>query len=231
MSVFLRVVFAIVRKDVKRELRTKETVSTMFVFAVLVVLIFNFTLALDEVRALELGPGILWTAFIFAGTLGINRSFAAERENRSLSGLMMAPADRSAIYFGKLISNALFMTMMQLFVLPVFVIFFNVNVAEVLPGDDGAWFGLVLVLGTLGFTSLGTILSAITASTTMRDVLLPLMLLSFAIPVAVSAAEATRLLFDVDPLSGPQAWIQLLAVCSVSYIAVSWMIFEYVLEE
>ena len=231
MSPFLRVTLAIFRKDVKRELRTKETISSMFVFAILVVVVFNFTLALDEVRALELGPGILWTAFVFAATLGLNRSFAAERENQCISGLIMAPVDRSAIYFGKLGSNLLFMLIMEAIVLPVFVVFFNLNVWEVLPGADLAWFALVLLLGTSGFTALGTILSAVASGTTMRDVLLPLLLLSFAIPVIVAAAEATRLLFDVDPLTGPGSWLSLLAVCSVCYVTVSWMVFEYVVEE
>ncbi len=231
MSPFVRVTLAILRKDLRRELRTKETVSSMFVFAVLVVVVFNFTLALDEVRALELGPGILWTAFVFAATLGLNRSFASERENESLSGLIMAPVDRSAIYFGKLGSNLLFMLVMEAFVLPVFVVFFNLNVSEILPGTDLAWFALVLVLGTTGFTAFGTILSAIASSTTMRDVLLPLLLLSFSVPVVVASAEATRLLFDVDPLTGPESWLKLLAVCTVSYVSVSWMVFEYVLED
>ncbi len=231
MSPFARVTIAILRKDLRRELRTKETVSSMFVFAVLVVVVFNFTLALDEVRALELGPGILWTAFVFAATLGLNRSFASERENESLSGMIMAPVDRSAIYFGKLGSNLLFMLVMEAFVLPVFVVFFNLNVWEILPGTDLAWFALVLVLGTTGFTALGTILSAIASSTTMRDVLLPLLLLSFSVPVVVASAEATRLLFDVDPATGPGSWLNLLAVCTVSYVTVSWMIFEYVLED
>ncbi len=231
MSPFVRVTLAILRKDLRRELRTKETVSSMFVFVVLVVVVFNFTLALDSVRALELGPGILWTAFVFAATLGLNRSFAAERENESLSGLVMAPVDRSAIYFGKLGSNLLFMLVMEALILPVFIVFFNLNVSEVLPGTDLAWFALVLVLGTTGFTALGTILSAITSATTMRDVLLPLLLLSFAVPVIVASAEATRLLFDVDPLTGPGSWLTLLAVCTVSYVTVSWMIFEYVLED
>ena len=231
MSPFVRVTLAILGKDVRRELRTKETVSSMFVFAVLVVVVFNFTLALDEVRALELGPGILWTAFVFAATLGLNRSFAAERENESLSGLIMAPVDRSAIYFGKLGSNLLFMLVMEAFVLPVFIVFFNLNLWEILPGTDLAWFVLVLVLGTTGFTALGTILSAIASGTTMRDVLLPLLLLSFAVPVVIASAEATRLLFDVNPVTGPESWLTLLAVCTVSYVTVSWMIFEYVIED
>ena len=231
MRPFPRVVLAILRKDVRRELRTKEMVSSMFVFAVLVVLVFNFTLVLDETRAIELGPGILWTAFVFAGTLGLNRSFAAERENESLSGLMMAPVDRSAIYFGKLLSNLLFMLVMEIFVLPIFVVFYNVDLWELLPGTGMLWFALVLFLGTLGFTALGTILAVIASGTTMRDVLLPLLLLSFAVPVVVAAAEATRLLFDVNPISSPDSWILMLAVCAVTYQTLSWMVFEYVVED
>jgi len=230
-SPFFRVVLAILHKDLKKELRTKETVSSMFVFAVLVVLVFNFTLALDEARALELGPGILWTAFVFAGTLGLNRSFASERDNDSLSGLLMAPADRSAIYFGKLLSNLIFMLTMEAFVLPVFVVFFNLDLWEVLPGSNLGLFALVMLLGTTGFVALGTILAAIAASTTMRDVLLPLLLLSFSIPVIIASAEATRLLFDVNPLSGPESWMLMLAVGALCYVTVSWMVFEYVVED
>ena len=231
MKNFSRVVLAIVRKDIKKELHTKETVSSMLVFAILVVLVFNFTLSLDGSSAIELGSGILWTAFIFAATLGLNRSFASENENQSLSGIMMAPVDRSAIYFGKLVSNTIFMLSMEVFVLPIFIIFFNLNISEILQGYDLFWFGLVLLLGTIGFNAIGTILSAIAASTTMRDVLLPLLLLSFGLPVIIASAEATQLLFDVNSLSTPYGWISMLSACAISYTSISWMVFEYVVED
>ena len=100
-----------------------------------------------------------------------------------------------------------------------------------LQGYDLFWFGLVLLLGTIGFNAIGTILSAIAASTTMRDVLLPLLLLSFGLPVIIASAEATQLLFDVNSLSTPYGWISMLSACAISYTSISWMVFEYVVED
>lgn len=227
----LRVVLAIFRKDVRTEMHTRQMVSSMFVFAVLVLLVFNFTLFIDEERAMDLGPGILWVAFIFAATLGLNRSFTVEGENRCLAGLMLAPVSRSAIYFGKLLSNLLFMMTMELFVLPLFVVFFNLNLWQLLTPSDLGSFVLVLFLGTIGYAAVGTILAAVAANTTMREVLLPVLLFPVAVPIVLGAAEATRLLFQEDPLSSPWTWIRVLIVFSVVFLFVSWLTFEYVLEE
>jgi heme exporter protein B len=225
------VILAILRKDVKTEVRTRQMVSSMFVFAVLVLLVFNFTLFLDEIRAIELGPGILWVAFVFAATLGLNRSFAIEGENRCLSGLMMAPAPRSSIYFGKLLSNILFMTVMEIFVMPLFVVFFNLNLWELLSSRELATFFLVLFLGTVGYAAVGTILAAVAANTTMREVLLPVLLFPVSVPIVIGAAESTRLLFDADPVSSPWIWIRVLLVFAAVFLFVSWLTFEYVIEE
>ncbi len=224
-------ILAILRKEVRTEVRTRQMISSMFVFAVLVLLVFNFTLFLDEIRAIELGPGILWVAFVFAATLGLNRSFAIEGENRCLSGLMMAPAPRSAIYFGKLLSNILFMTVMEIFVLPLFVVFFNLSIWELLSPRELATFFLVLFLGTVGYAAVGTILAAVAANTTMREVLLPVLLFPVSVPIVIGAAESTRLLFDVDPVSSPWIWIRVLLVFAVIFLVVSWLTFEYVIEE
>jgi heme exporter protein B len=227
----LPVVFAILRKDVRTEVRTRQMISSMFVFAVLVLVVFNFTLFLDELRALELGPGILWVSFIFAATLGLNRSFAIESENRCLSGLMLAPAPRSAIYFGKLLSNVLFMVAMEVFVLPLFVVFFNLSLWELLTSTELATFFLVLLLGTVGYAAVGTILAGVAANTTMREVLLPVLLFPVSVPIVIGAAEATRLLFDENPDTGPGIWIRVLVVFAVVFLVVSWLTFEYVVEE
>ncbi|MGH9392485.1 MAG: heme exporter protein CcmB, partial [Vicinamibacteria bacterium] len=227
----LPVVLAILRKDVRTEIRTRQMISSMFVFAVLVLLVFNFTLFLDEVRAMELGPGILWVAFVFSATLGLNRSFAIEGENRCLSGLMLAPAPRSAIYFGKLLSNVLFTTAMEIFVLPLFVVFFNLSLWELLTPSELATFFLVLFLGTAGYAAVGTILAGVAANTTMREVLLPVLLFPVSVPIAIGAAEATRLLFDQNPDTTPWVWIRVLLVFAVVFLIVSWLTFEYVIEE
>ena len=225
------VVLAILRKDVRTEVRTRQMISSMFVFAVLVLLVLPFTLFLDEIRAIELGPGILWVAFVFAATLGLNRSFAIEGENRCLSGLMLAPAPRSAIYFGKLLSNVLFMIAMEIFVLPLFVVFFNLSLWELLTPSELATFFLVLLLGTVGYAAVGTILAGVAANTTMREVLLPVLLFPVSVPIVIGAAEATRLLFDENPDTTPWIWIRVLLVFTVVFLVVSWLTFEYVIEE
>jgi heme exporter protein B len=227
----LPLILAILRKDVRTEVRTRQMISSMFVFAVLVLVVFNFTLFLDEVRAIELGPGILWVAFVFAATLGLNRSFAIEGENRCLSGLMLAPAPRSAIYFGKLLSNVLFMLVMEAFVLPLFVVFFNLSLWELLAPSELATFVLVLVLGTIGYAAVGTILAGVAANTTMREVLLPVLLFPVSVPMVIGAAEATRLLFDENPDTSPWIWIRVILVFAVVFLIVSWLTFEYVIEE
>jgi heme exporter protein B len=230
-STSLPVVLAILRKDVRTEVRTRQMISSMFVFAVLVLLVFNFTLLLDEVRAIELGPGILWVAFVFAATLGLNRSFAIEGENRCLSGLMLAPAPRSAIYFGKLLSNVLFTVAMEIFVLPLFVVFFNLSLWDLLTPSELATFFLVLLLGTVGYAAVGTILAGVAANTTMREVLLPVLLFPVSVPIVIGAAEATRLLFDENPDTTPWIWVRVLLVFTLVFLIVSWLTFEYVIEE
>ena len=228
---YLSAVVAIIKKDIRSELRTKEMVASMFVFSVLVLLIFNFTLSLDRETTLALAPGILWVAFVFAGSLGLNRSFASERENRSIHGLMLAPVDRSALYFGKLVSNVIFMLVAEVFLLPLFMVFFNLNLFAELEPAAFMTFLLVVGLGTLGYAAVGTTLAAIAANTTMREVLLPVLLFPVAVPVVIGAAESTRLIFQPDLFNSPWVWIRLLAVFAVVFIVVSWLTFEYVLEE
>jgi len=159
---------AIVWKDVAAELRTKEAVSSMFVFALLTIVIFNFALDLTPVNTADVAPGILWVTFTFAGVLGLNRSFLREKDQGCLEGLMMTPVDRSALYFGKLLANWLFITAIEVVALPVFGIFFNLPVLRlpIVP---------ITLLGTLGFVAVGTIFAAMAVNTRLRDVLLPIM--------------------------------------------------------
>ena len=156
MTLYLNQVSAIVWKDFVTEFKTRELFSSMFIFAVLVILIFIFSINLSIVKAQKVGPGVLWVAFIFAGTIGLNRSFMLEKENDCIQGLMLTPADRTTIYFGKLISNLIFLLIMEAFILPLFMLFFNVdllsNLGPIL---------LVIFLGTLGFCAIGTLLSSL----------------------------------------------------------------------
>ena len=222
---YLRKILAIVWKDIVAELRTKEMFSAMFVFAVLVIVIFNFAFELRGVeRVREAAPGILWVAFTFAGVLGLNRAFVLEKDRGCLEGLLLAPVDHTAVYFGKMISTVLFMLAVEVFILPVFTVFFGVNLFDLR-------LVLIVVLGTLGFAGVGTLLSAMTAQTRAREVLLPILLLPVAAPVLIFAVKATAGVLDGLPLSDIARWLQLLVAFDVIFPAVAFMTFDYVVKE
>jgi len=222
---YLRKILAIVWKDIIAELRTKEMFSAMFVFAVLVIVIFNFAFELRGVeRVREAAPGILWVAFTFAGVLGLNRAFVLEKDRGCLEGLLLAPVDHTAVYFGKMISTLLFMLVVEAIVLPVFTAFFGINLLDLR-------LVLIVALGTLGFAGVGTLLSAMTAQTRAREVLLPILLLPVAAPLLIFAVKATAGVLDGLPLSDIAHWLQLLVAFDVIFPAVAFMTFDYVVKE
>jgi heme exporter protein B len=223
---YLRKVLAIVWKDIVAELRTKEMFSAMFVFAVLVIVVFNFAfdLRVSGERVRQVAPGALWVAFSFAGVLGLNRAFVLERDRGCLEGLLLAPVDHSAIYFGKMISTLLFMLVVEALMLPVFTAFFGVNLFD--------WrLILIIFMGTLGFAGVGTILSAMTAQTRAREVLLPILLLPVAAPVLIAAVKATAGILDGLEMAEIGRWLQLLLAFDLIFPAAAFMTFDYVVKE
>jgi heme exporter protein B len=216
-------IWAIVRKDVVAELRTKETLSTMLIFVLLTVIIFNFAfdLRVDNVR--QVAPGVLWVAFIFAGVLGLNRSFILETDKGCLDGLLMTPADRSLIYFGKVIGNVIFMLVVEAIALPVFSILFNLMLLRL----DII---LVVLLGTIGFSGVGTLFSAMTANTRAREVLLPILLFPVVLPVILAAVKATAGILDGQALGAIGNWLGLLAGFDIIFLAIAYMTFDFVVE-
>lgn len=224
-SSYVHKVWAIVAKDIATELRTKEMVSAMFVFSLLVILIFNFAFDLRAENQQAVAPGVLWVAIAFAGMLGLNRSFVLERDRGVLDGLLLAPIDRSAIYFGKMIGNVLFIGVVEIIVLPVFMILFNPP-AAVLP-----WLVGVVILGTIGFASVGTLFSAMAVHTRAREVLLPIMLFPVVVPVMLAAVRLTSGILDGTPFEDVSHWLTLLVAFDAIFMAASFMLFEYVVEE
>jgi heme exporter protein B len=221
---FLRKVLAIVWKDVRAELRTKDILSSMLVFAGLSVLIFQFAFDLraDNVRLVL--PGVLWIAITFAGVLGLNRSFILEQDRGSLEGLLLAPVDRSAIYFGKLIGNLLFIFAVELLLLPLMTVLFNVWLLT--PA-----LLLVLALGTVGYAAVGTLFAALSINTRAREVMLPILLFPVMVPVFVAGVQAVSELLDGETLAGIARWIQLLVAYDAIFIAAAMLLFDYVVEE
>jgi heme exporter protein B len=217
-------VLAIVDKDIAAELHTKEMVSAMLVFSALALLIFSFALDLRGEMAEAAAPGVLWATVAFAGTLGLSRSLAREQQGGCLDGLLLAPVDRSAIFFGKAVGNLLFMAVVEVVLLPLFAALFDVPLVR--PGVL-----LVLVLGTLGYAAVGTLLATIAVNTRAREVMLPVLLLPLAVPVLIGAVQATGGLVDGATLREVGGWIQILVVYDLVIVAVSLLTFGYVVEE
>jgi heme exporter protein B len=221
---FLRAAGAVVWKDLAAELRSRELLGAMLVFALLVILIFNFALELDVRTRSAVTAGVLWVTFTFAGTLGLNRSMAVEQDRGCLDGLLLAPVDRSAIYFGKVLANLAFLGIVAAFVLPVYSLLYNVNLF--LPGLLG-----VIVLGSIGYVAVGTLLSAMTVQARTRDVLLPILLFPVVLPVLIPAVKASTGFLQGLPAEEISTWVRLLVVYDVVFLVVAWWVFDYVVEE
>ena len=221
---FLQAILAIVWKDLRAEFRSFELVSSMLVFSLLVILIFNFALELDIKTRQSVTAGVLWSTFAFAGTLGLNRSMSIEKDRGCMDGLLLAPVDRSAIYFGKFISNLAFMLLVEAFVLPIYSLLYNTNLFQ--PG-----LLLVILLGSIGYTAVGTLLAAMSVQTRTRDVLLPILLFPVAFSVLLAAVKASGGFLSNSELTEILLPINLLIVYDVIFIAVAFMVFDTVVEE
>ncbi len=222
---FARAVSAIAWKDLAAELRSRELLSAMLVFALLVILIFNFALELDFKTRSTVTAGVLWVTFAFAGTLGLNRSMAIEKDRGCLDGLLLAPVDRSVIYFGKAISNLAFMLIVEAIVLPLYALLYN-EVRIFQPAFLG-----VILLGSIGYIAVGTLLSAMSVQTRTRDVLLPILLFPVAIPVLLASVKASSGLLNNATFAEILTPLNLLIVYDVIFIAVAFMVFDFVVEE
>jgi heme exporter protein B len=221
---YWRAMLAVLWKDLAAELRSREVLTSMLVFALLVILIFNFALELQPGLQKALISGILWVTFAFAGTLGLNRSMAMEKDRGCLDGLLLAPVDRSAIFFGKALSNLIFMLIVAAIILPLFSLLYNVNLIN--PGLI-----LVILLGSVGYVAVGTLLSTMAVQTRTRDVMLPILLFPLVIPVLISAIKGSSGFLEGLEMVEIIPWLNLLIVYDVIFIAVAFMVFDYVVEE
>jgi heme exporter protein B len=221
---FFRAVSAVVWKDLQGEFRSRELFTAMLVFSLLIILIFNFSLDLDIQTRRSVTAGVLWSTFTFAGTLGLNRSMAIEKDRGCMDGLLLAPVDRSAIYFGKVISNLAFMLIVEVIVLPVYSILYNTNLLH--PGLLA-----VILLGSVGYVAVGTLLSAMSVQTRTRDILLPILLFPVVIPVVIAAVQASNGILTGAESGEIIPWVNLLAAYNVIFLAVAYILFDYVVEE
>lgn len=223
MTNALRKTGIIVWKDLRTELRTKELFGGMFVFALLSVITFNFAFDLTGADRAPSGSGSLWVAFNFASVLGLGRVVAMERDRGSWDGLLLCPVDRGVVYLGKLVGNLIFIGIVQLILVPVFGALFNLDVFQ--PA-----LLLVLVLGTIGIASVGTLFAVMAANTRSREVMLPILLFPVILPVMIATVRATTLILtgqteDLVP------WLNLMGAFDVLFLAISFLVFDRVVEE
>ncbi|MBK8230103.1 MAG: heme exporter protein CcmB [Candidatus Eisenbacteria bacterium] len=226
MNAYLRGVFGVLRKDLRLEWRSREAMTAMAFFSLLVVVLFGFSFQTEKIDVRTTAPGLLWVAFSFSGVLGLNRSFSLERENGALRALMLAPLDRSAIFVGKMLSNLVMIGLVEALTVPLFSVLLRVPVLSCLPQLT-----LVTCLGTLGFAAVGTLLAGISSGSRMREVLLPLILYPIWIPILVASVEATGTVLSGKPLSEAGDWLTLIGVFDLVFLGVGFLFFEAVLEE
>jgi heme exporter protein B len=221
----LQTAAAVLWKDLKIEMRTRDAVSAAFVFAILVLVVFNFALGGDTPEMRRLAAGFFWVAFAFSGTLALNRSSAIEKESGAGRALALAPVDAGGVYLGKFFANAIFLIVTQLAVLPLFIIFFDVTVAASRVG----WLAASFILGAIGFAAPGTLFSVVAANTRMRELMLPLLFIPASVPALIAAVETTS--FALGGIDNASFWFRLLIVYDVVFVTASLLVFEYALEE
>ncbi len=225
----------IAKKDLKAEFRTKQMLNSMMLFALLVIVIFYFAFGNESSILIQginkrvvdlLAAGMLWIAFTFAGMLGLSRSFAVEKEEGCLEGLKLCPVERSDIYNGKVLSNVILMFLTEITTVIVFVGLFSYYDIKNIPALI-----LVIILGTFGFIFVGTLLSALTVNTRMRELLLPVILFPVLLPVIQMAVTATGKMLLSGEISEISGELQILAVYDVVFFVVSQLVFEYTIED
>ena len=211
-------------KDVLIELRSRDAVVAMMVFGILALTVFNFAFDLRAGSALLVAPGVLWVAILFAGVLGLGRAFTHERERGSMEGLLLCPADRGTVFAAKFLTNLAFIVAAEVVIVPVYDSFFGV--AALRPGVVA-----VILLATIGFAAVGTVFGAMSVNTRAKEVMLPVLLLPIVTPLIIGAVRATGVLIDGGTFSEIWTWVNLLIAVDVVYLAVSFLVFEFVLED
>jgi len=221
---FFAAVSAIIRKDLQAEFRSRELVSSMGLFALLSILIFSFALELDRVARVEAVSGVLWVTIVFSSILGLNRSMGLERDQGSLEGLLIAPIDRGAIFVGKLAGNFLFTLIVGAVLLPLMTVLYNITLVT-------PTLILTLLLGTLGFATIGTLLAAMTVQTRAREALLPIVMMPVALPLLLVVVHTSTSIVNVAPEDSWLPFLQILAVLDVVFLVMCYLLFEFVVEE
>jgi heme exporter protein B len=219
--------FAILRKDLQIELRTRQSVPAMALFSVTVFVLFHFGLDRNEIEG-SLASGVLWVTLLLATVLAVNRLFAAEREGGALDGVLLAPIDRTAVYLAKASALFLYLLLLELVALPAFAILL------LGPGLGGAFPELVaiLLLADLGLAGVGALVAGLAAETRARDVIVPLLLLPLLVPVLIASANATKPLLMLHPAATDLGkWLGFMALYDMVFVLLAVAVFDFLLED
>jgi len=221
----LKHTYLVLSKDLLLELRRRDSALTMFFFGTLLLFVFHFSFDLPPDKVAEMAPALLWLAFLFTGTLGLAQLFQAERENHCLDALLLSPLDRGALFLAKTSFNLILMLLVELVVMPLFWILFNLSAWNLLPQ-----LFLVTLLGTIGFCVLGTIMSALTLRARARELLLPLVLFPLMIPVILATIRCMESVLKNGEFGDAVSWLKLLLGFDVIFMTVGVLIFDWVIE-
>jgi heme exporter protein B len=226
MAELLRVAFAVARKDLRVELRTRSTLLAAVVFSALILVVFNFSRDPTAIADQVIGPSALWVAVAFSSVVALNRGFTLERGNAAMDALRLSPAPRAALFLGKFLANLAFVLGVVAVTVPLAILFFD------LPVDRAGWgLGLLLLLASIGLVAVGTLLSAMAVRTRFAELMLPVLLLPFLVPPLTAAATASARLFAGRPLSEVVGWLRFLAVYDAVFLTLGLLLFSAVIDE
>jgi len=222
----LNMAWLIALKDLKIEWRTREIVFTTGLFGVLVIIISSLSFYLNRNLSVRVAPGVLWVAIAFCGVLSMSRSWARERENDAVRGLLLSPVPRPAIFLGKWLSGMLLLIAIELVLVPLVAFFFHLDLTPI-------WgrLSLVILLGSAGFLAAGTLFSALSVRSRARDLMLSVIIFPLIAPALLSAVVATREVFAGAPLGETLEWLRVLAAFDLIFLAGGYLLFEPLMSE
>lgn len=222
---YFKAIWAIFKKDLIMEFRAKEVINSMLVFALIVTIVFSFIFEPASKQKDEVVGGIFWIAVIFSGILGLSKTMMSEVQGGNMEALMLSPIDRSAIFFGKFLSNFGFLIFMEIVLLPLFAVFYSTNIIahpKVI---------LIVFLATYGYCLVGTLFSIISVRTKTREIMLPILLLPVMVPVILAAILSTNVFILGGKPEEASNWITLMAVFDIIFTAVIFAFFSFIVEE
>ncbi len=229
----MKKILLVFRKDLRVEWRSRQIFPTMFVFSLLLLVIFNLAFEFRSDIDFRTVSAVLWTTFIFSGLFALARSFSLEKENNALLFLLLTPVKRSHIYLGKLLSNLVMVLLSELFILPLFLLFFLdfQTLASVSPAAVSVPILGTVFLGTLGFVAIGTFFSSMALNTSLRDMMLPLLVFPLIIPVVITSVGVCTSVLEGKPLEHYMFSLQVLISFDIIFVLLCSMLFEYLIED